>query len=116
MKVRVTKREIMNGYNNVICVGYCCLQNLLEYESPEYYTTRREGWGADIYDVGNGNAICTGYAPFGNIRVDSATCQKYEEMVHEHQNSFDYKKEKAYRTKKLNMFVSEVLKQKNEKK
>lgn len=116
MKERVTKKKIMSGYNNVICVGYGYLENLLTYESPEYYTTWREGWGADIYDVGNGNAICTGYAPFGNIRVDYATCQRYEEMMHKHRNSFNYKKEKAWRTKKLNMFVSEVLKQKNEKK
>lgn len=109
MKVRVTKREIINGYNNVICVGYCNLQSLLNYESPEYYTARREGWGADIYDVGNGNAICTGYAPFGNVRADYDTCQKYEKMVHKHHESFDYKKEKAWRAEKLNMFVSEVL-------
>lgn len=77
MKYKTTKKAVMNGYSNIICVGYCNLQSLLRCESERAYTTRREGWAADIYDFGN-TAIVTGYAPFGNIRPGWELCQKYE--------------------------------------
>ena len=64
MKFKTTRKAIKQGYENVIQVPYCGLQNLLRCESPIAYTTRAEGWGADIYDFGN-TAIVTGYAPFG---------------------------------------------------
>ena len=61
MKFKTTQKEIRANYNEIICVPYCGLQNLLNYESPVAYTARREGWGADIYDMGGGVAIVTGY-------------------------------------------------------
>lgn len=78
MKFKTTQKAIKSGYSTIICVPYCGLQSLLHYESPIAYTTRREGWAADIYDMGGGVAIVTGYAPFGNIRPDYETRQKYE--------------------------------------
>lgn len=80
MKFRTTKKAIMNGYNNVICVSYCALQRLLSCESEIAYTTRIEGWGADIYQFGN-TAIVTGYAPFGNIRPGYEVNQRYEQKA-----------------------------------
>ena len=80
MKYRTTKKDVMNGYNNIICVGYCSLQNLLHCEREAAYTSRREGWGADIYDFGN-TAIVTGYAPFGNIRPGYEVNQRYEQKA-----------------------------------
>lgn len=77
MKYKTTKKSINSGYTSKICVGYCNLQNLLNYESPTAYTTRSEGWAADIYDFGD-VAIITGYAPFGNIRPGYELCKKYE--------------------------------------
>ena len=74
MKFKTTQKEIRANYNKIICVPYCELQNLLNYESPVAYTVRREGWAADIYDMSGGVAIVTGYAPFGNIRP------KYEQV------------------------------------
>lgn len=68
MKFKTTQKEIRANYNKIICVPYCGLQILLNYESPVAYTVRREGWAADIYDMGGGIAIVTGYAPFGAIR------------------------------------------------
>ena len=62
-----------------------CLQEwritLLNYESPVAYTVRREGWAADIYDMGGGVAIVTGYAPFGNIRPSYELRERYEKQA-----------------------------------
>ena len=78
MKFKTTQKAIRANYNKIICVPYCALQNLLNYESPVAYTVRREGWAADIYDIGGGVAIVTGYAPFGNIRPSYELRERYE--------------------------------------
>ena len=78
MKFKTTQKAIWANYNKIICVPYCALQNLLNYESPVAYTVRREGWAADIYDMGGGVAIVTGYAPFGNIRPSYELRKRYE--------------------------------------
>ena len=81
MKFKTTQKEIRANYNKIICVPYCGLQNLLNYESPVAYTVRREGWAADIYDMGGGVAIVTGYAPFGNIRPTYEQVKAVEEQA-----------------------------------
>ena len=78
MKFKTTQKAIRANYDTIICVSYCGLQNLLNYESPVAYTERREGWAADIYDMGGGVAIVTGYAPFGNIRPFYELRERYE--------------------------------------
>lgn len=78
MKFKTTKKEITSTFATVICVPYCGLQNLLNYESPIAYTSRREGWAADIYNMGGGVAIVTGYAPFGNVRPAYELRERYE--------------------------------------
>lgn len=78
MKFKTTQKAVKAGYSTIICVPYCELQNLLTYESPVAYTARREGWAADIYDMGGGVAIVTGYAPFGNIRPSYELWERYE--------------------------------------
>ena len=78
MKFRVTQKEIKANFSKIISVPYCGLQTLLCWESPFSYTTRREGWAADIYDMGGGVAIVTGYAPFGNIRPTYELRARYE--------------------------------------
>lgn len=81
MKFKTTQKEIRANFNKIICVPYCELQTLLNYESPVAYTVRREGWAADIYDMGGGVAIVTGYAPFGNVRPGYDICCKYEKQA-----------------------------------
>lgn len=78
MKFKTTQKTIKTNYNTIICIPYCGLQNLLNYESPVAYTVRREGWAADIYDMGGGVAIVTGYAPFGNVRPSYELRERYE--------------------------------------
>ena len=81
MKFKTTQKEIRANFNKIICVPYCGLQTLLNYESPIAYTSRQEGWAADIYDMGGGVAIVTGYAPFGNVRPGYDICLKYEKQA-----------------------------------
>ena len=81
MKFKTTQKAIKANYNTIICVPYCGLQNLLNYESPVAYTKRREGWAADIYDMGGGVAIVTGYAPFGNVRPSYELRERYEKQA-----------------------------------
>ena len=78
MKFRVTQKDIKANFDKIISVPYCSFQNLLCWESPVAYTARREGWAADIYDMGEGVAIVTGYAPFGNIRPAYELRERYE--------------------------------------
>ena len=78
MKFRTTQKVIKENFGTIICVPYCGLQNLLNYENPVAYTVRREWWAADIYDMGGGVAIVTGYEPFGNIRPSYELRKRYE--------------------------------------
>ncbi len=66
MKTKITQKRVFATHEHVVKVGYCRLQFLLKFNDPSFYTTRSEGWGADVYSVGD-TAIVTGYAPFGNI-------------------------------------------------
>ena len=109
MKYRTTKREVNNGYTYKICIGYCNLQYLLTYESPVAYTARREGWGADIYEINENTAIITGYAPFGNIRPKYDIQKEYdtaEKILHDY--SLTYEEKKIRITELLYIFVEEV--------
>lgn len=89
MKFKTTQKEIRANYNKIICVPYCGLQTLLNYESPVAYTVRREGWAADIYDIGGGIAIVTGYAPFGSIRPSYELRERYEKQAEKIRYNYD---------------------------
>ena len=93
MKFKTTQKAIKANYNTIICVPYCGLQNLLSCESPIAYTVRREGWSADIYDMGNGIAIVTGYAPFGNVCPSYELRKRYEKQAEQirYLSSYDEK-------------------------
>lgn len=95
MKLKTTRASVHKAFNTIISVGYCRLQSLLAREKPIGYTTRREGWGADIYEFG-GVAIVTGYAPFGKIQVPYDLTQKYERLaekaLYDSKLSFDVQK------------------------
>ena len=68
MKVRVTRKELLSNYTNVISVGYCDLQWLLKNREAKFYTTGVYGWNADVYEIDHDTVVVTGYRPFGNIR------------------------------------------------
>ena len=112
MKFKTTQKAIKANYNTIICIPYCGLQNLLNYESPVAYTERREGWAADIYDFGN-TAIITGYAPFGNIRPGYDICRRYEKQAEtiRYNYNLSYEDQKNQLRQLINEFIKEVTKQ-----
>ena len=108
MKFKTTQKAIKQGYKNVIQVSYCGLQSLLECESPAAYTTRIEGWGADIYGFGN-TAIVTGYAPFGNIRPGYEINQHYEQRATEATKGvYKWEEKKAMLQELIKEYIQEV--------
>lgn len=81
MKFKTTKKEVLRGYYKVIKIGYCKLQYLLYYRKPIAYTSGVYGWNADIYEVADGIAICTGCRPFGDVDVDYELAKEYNEKA-----------------------------------
>lgn len=65
LRIKVTAKKVKAAYKHVIAVGYCEMQTLLQYEYPLLYTAGVYGKNADIYDLGDGITISTGYRPFG---------------------------------------------------
>ena len=109
MKFKTTRKAIKQGYENVIQVPYCGLQNLLKCENPIAYTARAEGWGADIYDFGN-TAIVTGYASFGNICPSYETNRRYEQRAREITDGiYNWEEKKALLNKLIKEYLQEVL-------
>lgn len=110
MKFKTTQKEIRANYNKIICIPYCGLQTLLNYESPVAYTVRREGWAADIYDMGGGVAIVTGYAPFGNIRPSYELRERYEKQAEKirYDYSLSYDQQREILKSLAKKFVKEV--------
>lgn len=108
MKFKTTQKEIFAKYDKIICVPYCGLQNLLSYESPVAYTVRREGWGADIYDMGGGVAIVTGNAPFGNIRPPYELRERYEEQAEKIRYEYNYVRQRESLKSLATDFIKEA--------
>ena len=109
MKFRVTQKEIKANFEKIISVPYCSLQNLLNWESPVAYTTRREGWAAYIYDMGGGVAIVTGYAPFGNIRPAYELRERYEKQAES--ICYNYQLSWTEQLEQLRQLVNEFIKE-----
>jgi hypothetical protein len=65
MKMQTTQKNVMNSFAHVVSAPYCALQHVFAGTEPTAYTAGKYGWNADIYDMGDGIAIATGYRPFG---------------------------------------------------
>ena len=81
MSIKTTKKEIVKNFKNIIVVSYCELQNLLYFKTQDFYTCGVYGWNADIYKIDNKTVICTGYRPFGNIKVKREITKKYDSLA-----------------------------------
>ena len=80
MKFKTTRKEMLQRFNKVIKVPYCKVQNLTRFLDPIAYTCGVYGWSADIYDLGYGVALCTGYKPFGES-IDSEFLAELDEKA-----------------------------------
>lgn len=83
MKAKRTMRDIKSQYQTIIQIGYCDLQNMLCMDDPAAYTAGVYRWNADIYPGTSGVAICTGYRPFGNVKPNRDTVNRYENRARE---------------------------------
>jgi hypothetical protein len=110
MKFKTTQREIKANFSKIICVPYCELQFLLKYEHPIAYTVRREGWAADIYDMGEGVAIVTGYLPFGKICPSYELREKYEKEARKISYNYSYEEGRKALQELQKKFIEEVCK------
>lgn len=78
MKIKTTKKAIINSSANIKKAGYCELQNLLHNHEPIAYTSGVYGWNFDVYEV-YGVTICTGYRGMPGERLEKVS--EYEEKA-----------------------------------
>lgn len=109
MKLKTTKTAIKQGFNTVISIGYCDLQNLLDYISPFAYSAGIYGWSCDYYEIGN-VCISTGYQPIGQS-INYDLIREYETRAEKikYNSSLDYSEKKAQVTELLNEFIKKAI-------
>ena len=93
MKTKVTKKQIMSNFSEIMEVNYCVIQRLLDHFSPQYYTCGIYGWNSDIYVIDD-MVIVTGYNPFGTFRPSYKELErvnKAHEKIYAKNLSFDKK-------------------------
>lgn len=83
MKTKLTQKEVKRIYKTIVSVNYCGLWYLLRYKEPVAYIGGKFGWDADIYEVRNNVAICTGYrtSRCSNISADFDLIEEYNEKA-----------------------------------
>lgn len=112
MVKQLTKKQVQEYYNNIISVGYCDIQFLLQGMEREGYTAGIYGWNADIYEIDKTTAIVTGYRPFGNISSnEKGLNKKYNEKARTISNNLDltWEQKKNKLNKLLQKYVKEVI-------
>ena len=79
MKTKTTNKKIYSTHMNVLKVGFCRLQHLLNFRDPDFYNYGIDGWKYDAYSIGS-TAIVTGYQPIGEpVSYDLA--KKYDDLA-----------------------------------
>lgn len=78
MKIKTTRKAIVNSSCNVKYAGYCELSWLLNNHSPIAYTCGVYGWNFDVYEV-YGITICTGYRNMPGTRLEKIS--EYEDKA-----------------------------------
>lgn len=109
MKIKATKKEIINGTYKVLKIGYCQAQYLLQYEQPFAYSVGVYGWACDYYDI-EGVIISTGYSPIGD-GVNFKLLKEYEDkasrLIDDYNLEYELKKKEV--EKLLKEFVKKCL-------
>ena len=111
MKFKTTRNQINQNYNNVICIGYCDAQYLLQGKNPIAYNAGVYGWNYDLYTIG-GVAIVTGYRPWGTIHPGYNTIKKYDDEARKilHDPTIkEYQSRLDKINQLLNQFIEEVI-------
>ena len=104
MKYKCTRKDLKARYTFVLCVGYCDLQYLLNYESAVAYNSGVYGWNYDIFELedprGFGRcAICTGYRPIGD-KVNHDIIREYDQKA---EKILSWENKATYEEKRLTL-------------
>ena len=107
-KFKVTKQHFKN--DEVLKIGYCQVQYLLQYHSPIAYSCGVYGWSCDYYKI-DGIIISTGYSPIGRS-LEYQTIQNYENKARAIicDNTIPYEKQKDEINKLLRELIKEYKK------
>lgn len=60
MKLKTTRKAIVNASTDIISIGYCDAATLLRNHNALAYTCGVYGWNFDVFEI-DGKTICTGY-------------------------------------------------------
>lgn len=80
MKIKATRKSIVETSTRVVSAGYCDLQNLLSNHSPIAYNAGVYGWNFDAYEIDD-LTICTGYRNMPGKRANNI--REYDERARE---------------------------------
>lgn len=105
---KTTKKAIMNGYENVIEVGYCDMQDALKWREPNFYTAGVYGWNADVYVIDCDTVIVTGYRPFGNTKLPREVINTLNKCAVSVTHYLEYDTAKNYLNNNLDELVSGI--------
>ena len=104
MKLKASKKEFKGL--NVLRVGYCKLQYLLQYKQPFAYSSGVNGWSCDYYDL-DGVIISTGYQPIGK-QVNNEAVATYEDIARKvSSGALDYKEKEKLIDNLIKDFVND---------
>ena len=106
LKIKATKKEMKENYK-ILGTGYCSMHYLLKFKKPVAYSTRREGWACDYYEVDD-VVISTGYDPLKskNIDIDYTTIKIYENTA---KNIINSNKSWEDKEKQVNQLLKQLL-------
>ena len=105
MKFKTTRKAIISGSPRLVSVGYCDLQTLLRYHSPEAYTSGVYGWNFDVYEI-HGLTICTGYRGMPGRKAKNA--EEYERKAREAVETLGWEEAEAEVERLLTEFCNQA--------
>ena len=108
MKLKTTKTQVKNYYNNIYSIGSCEAEFLLQGITPFAYSSGVYGWACDYYEIEN-VCISTGYNPIGE-RINYKLVREYDNKARAILDNYniDYQKRKNKVNKLLIKFINEL--------
>ena len=115
MKIKVSKKEIKNNFNNIITIGYCNAWYLLAYKDADFYSCGVYGWSCDYYKIDYNTIISTGYAPIDGIREYEFTRKMNEKARKIYNSDIPYENKKRKINNLLDKYINCILIAHNQK-
>ena len=109
MKLQTTKSNIRKNFFNILSIGYCDADSLLQHVRPFAYSAGVYGWSSDFYDI-DGVCISTGYGPIGT-KTDYNLLREYniEAQKINSNSALNYTERKEATNKLLHDFIVKQL-------